>query len=89
MILLELKRYIRDHQQVSAEDLKNRFDIDDEALDGLLSPLIAQGHVQLIDSEGETCSSGACSRCSSSAKLMVYWTDKRLKRVNIPIQINS
>lgn len=89
MILLDVKRYIREHQQVSAEDLKNRFDVDDQALDGLLDPLIHQGHVQVIDSDGETCSSGACSSCSASAKLMVYWTDKRLKRVNIPIQVNT
>ena len=59
MILLEVKRYIRERQQVSAEDIKNRFGFDDDALEGILAPLLDQGHVQWIDSNGESCSSGS------------------------------
>ncbi|WP_024850910.1 FeoC-like transcriptional regulator [Hydrogenovibrio kuenenii] len=87
MILLDIKRYIRDHQQVSADDLKNRFDLDDSALEGILAPLIQQGHIQSVSSEGGSCSTGGCnSGCGSAAKQMYYWTSKRLKTVGIPIQ---
>jgi putative ferrous iron transport protein C len=90
MILLEMKRYIRENQQVSTDDLKNRFDLDDNALQGLLTPLIEQGHVQMVSSDGGSCSTGNCnSGCSSSAKEMVYWTSKRLKPLNIAVQVQG
>lgn len=90
MILRDMKRYIQAHQQVSTDDLKNRFDLDDNALDGLLAPLVEQGHVQRVSSEGSSCSTGGCnSGCSSANKEMVYWTSKRLKALNIPVQLNS
>ncbi|MDX1795333.1 MAG: FeoC-like transcriptional regulator [Hydrogenovibrio sp.] len=88
MILLDLKRYIRKREQVSIDDLKNRFNLDDAALEGLLMPLIQQGHIQKVSSEGGACTTGSCrTGCGSAAKDMVYWTSKRLKSLNIPVQL--
>ncbi len=87
MILLELKKYIRQHEQVTLADIKNRFDLSEEAAFGLMNPLLEQGHVQEISAS--SCSTGNCSTgCSQNSKGPSYqWMDKRLKNLSISIQI--
>jgi predicted HTH transcriptional regulator len=87
MILLELKKYIKQHEQVTLTDIKNHFDLSEEAAFGLINPLLKQGHVQEINAS--SCSTGKCSTgCSQNSKGPTYqWVDKRLKSLSIPIQI--
>lgn len=93
MILLAIKDYIRQHQAVSREALLNHFDLDDDALDGLLAPLIQQGHVietqSQSDSVSEGCSSGTCGdHCQLPDPKRILWCEKPLKPLPIPVQIN-
>ncbi len=87
MILLDLKKYIKQHEQVTLADIKNHFDLSDEAAFGLIDPLLKQGHVQEI--KASSCSTGKCSTgCSQKSKGPAYqWVDKRLKNLSISIQI--
>lgn len=86
MILLELKRYIRQHHEVSLDDIVNHFDLTDEAAKGLLDPLVRQGHIQRLPA-ASACQSGRCSSgCASSKKSDHYlWRDKCL--VSLPIRV--
>ena len=87
MILLDLKKYIKQHEQVTLADIKNHFDLTEEAAYGLIRPLIQQGHVQEI--KIASCSTGECSTgCTQNSQGPSYqWVDKRLKSLSIPIQI--
>jgi hypothetical protein len=85
MILLDVKRYIQTHQRVSLSDLQNRFDLSKEAAEGLLDPLIRQGHVLPI--QGHTCTRGRCSSCSTGQTSEHYiWREKCYPH-SIPIKV--
>lgn len=84
MILLELKGYIQQHQSVSQSNIQNRFDLTADALQGLLQPLLRQGHIQTLSSGA--CSSGQCSTsCQSSAETYYRWSDQVYQPINIPL----
>lgn len=87
MILLEIKKYIRQHHEVTLSDIKNHFDVTEEAAKGMLALLIKQGHVQAIDSQG--CASGQCSTgCSQANNDEQYlWRDKCFVSLSIPVQV--
>ncbi|WP_319380959.1 FeoC-like transcriptional regulator [Thiomicrorhabdus sp.] len=87
MILLDLKRYIKTHDRVTFSDIKNHFDLTDDAASALLLPLIKQGHIQEIGADG--CSSGLCSTgcVQTSLGASYQWIDKPLKNLSIPVQI--
>ncbi len=93
MILLAIKDYIRQHQAVSRQALQNHFDLDAEALDGLLAPLIQQGHVIETQSQADAmtgqCQSGTCGdHCQLPDPKLILWCEKPLKPLPIRIQIN-
>lgn len=87
MILLKLKHYIRQHHDVSLEDIKNHFDLSEEAVHGLMAPLIRQGHIQMI--EASACSDGRCSTgCGQSSRNERYlWRDKCFISLPIGVQV--
>lgn len=87
MILLDLKKYIKQHGQVTLMDITNHFDLTEEAVFGLITPLLNQGHVQEINAS--SCATGKCSTgCSKNSPGPSYqWVDKPLKSLSIPIQI--
>ncbi|WP_084205680.1 FeoC-like transcriptional regulator [Thiomicrorhabdus chilensis] len=87
MILLQLKQYIRQHHEVSLEDIQNHFDLSEEAVHGLMAPLIRQGHIQMIESP--QCSSGRCSTgCTSRGGNERYlWRDKCFISLPIGVQV--
>ncbi len=90
MILLELKNYIRQHRQVSAENLKNRFDLSGDALEGLMRPLLQQGFVYCQHSSAQTCAGQCLSGClSASAGEHYYWSEQPLKPLSINIVVNQ
>jgi len=89
MILLELKRYIRKHQSVSAQNIQNHFDISEEALEGLIRPLIEQGHIKEVQPAASGCSTGTCqTNCSTATQKEYFWTDQRHKSIHIPLEIH-
>ena len=87
MILLELKQYIKKHQQVTLQDIQNHFDITEDAALGLIEPLIKQGFIQSLDSSG--CESGSCSSgCDQNNHSISYlWLGKAVKKLTIPIEV--
>ena len=87
MILLNIKQYIKQHHDVTLSDIKNHFDLTDEAAKGMLAMLIKQGHVQVIDAQ--SCSSGQCSpSCTQANQDEQYlWRDKCLISLSIPVQV--
>lgn len=93
MILLDVKNYIQQHEAVNREALQNHFDLDSHALDGLLMPLVAQGHVietaTQASTEGKLCASGHCGdHCQLPDPKRILWCEKPLKPLPIAIQIN-
>lgn len=91
MILLDLKKYIKQHKRVSLQDIQNHFDIDETAAIGLMEPLLQQGYIQAISpsSNNSSCSSGQCSStCQQVSKGAEFqWVGKALKPLSIPVQI--
>lgn len=87
MILLEVKRYIRQHQQVSLENILHHFDITPDTARGLLMPLIAQGHI--VEIPAGSCSTGKCSTSCKTHSEHYQWIERKLRPVPIAIQISS
>lgn len=89
MILLALKKYIKQHQRVTLQDIQYHFNIDEQAAIGLLEPLLQQGHIQEIEQRLSNCSTGQCStHCHQVSKGAEFqWIDKPIKPLSIPVQI--
>lgn len=87
MALLAIKQYIQQHEEVSLQDLVNHFDIQSDALEGMLAMLIEQGHILKIDTTGESCSTGSCD-CASEGRVHYHWLDKAAKPIHIGIEIH-
>lgn len=85
MILLQLKRYIRQHQRVTLENIKNRFDISEDTAQGLLLPLMKQGHI--VEIPAASCSSGLCSSSCHAGSIEFQWLNKKVKPLPSSIQI--
>lgn len=91
MILLELKHYIKHHQQVTLTDIKHHFDLSEEAALGLLAPLLKQGHIQSLSFS--RCATGHClSSCShpsvhQSNNPSYQWMDQPIQNLSIPVQV--
>ncbi|MDX1351385.1 MAG: FeoC-like transcriptional regulator [Thiomicrorhabdus sp.] len=90
MILLDIKKYIRQHQRVTLRDIQNHFELDEAAAIGLMEPLLQQGFIQEITSDnGPSCTTGRCStNCHQVSKGSEFqWVDKPIKPLSIPVQI--
>ena len=81
MILLDLKRYVREQGQVSDQQLMNRFQLTASALEGLLAPLIQQGHIYA--SPGR-CQMGGCQSCQHTGHVY-QWRDRRYRPFSLPV----
>lgn len=90
MILLNIKKYIKQHQRVKLKDIQNHFELDEAAAIGLMEPLLQQGYIQEIARpNNQTCTTGHCSTsCHQVSKGSEFqWVDKPLKPLSIPVQI--
>lgn len=91
MILLDLKRYVKQHQRVTLQDIRHHFDLDEPAAIGLIEPLLQQGYIQELPNHtsSESCSTGQCStHCHQVSKGAEFqWVDHPLKPLSIPVQI--
>ena len=88
MILLDLKKYIKQQRRVTLKDIQNHFYIDESAAIGLMEPLLQQGFIQEII-DNQSCSTGGCStNCHQVSKGSDFqWVDKPLKPLSIAVQI--
>ena len=87
MILLELKSYIKQHQRVSLDNIKHKFDISEDTVQGLLMPLIRQGHI--VEVSTASCSSGHCSSGCQQTATEYQWLDRKLRPLSQAIEIIS
>lgn len=90
MILLNIKKYIKEHQRVTIRDIQHHFELDEKAAIGLMEPLLQQGYIQEIgNNTDQGCSTGGCStNCHQVSKGAEFqWVDKPLKPLSINVQI--
>lgn len=71
MILSELRRYLEVHQRASLIDLAHHFDIEADALRGMLAKLITKGRVEQLPMEVSSCS--GCCKCDSASVEIYQW----------------
>jgi putative ferrous iron transport protein C len=70
MILSNIKLYLQKHRQATLSDLAHHFDIDPEAMRGMLEQWVQKGKVSRSRFESG-CKSG-CSSCACRADMDVY-----------------
>ena len=64
MILSDLIGYVRERQVVCLEDVATHFDVEAEAVRGMLDLLVAKGRISEIPLADEGDQAAACSGCS-------------------------
>lgn len=70
MILSEIKQYLMKHKRVTLGDLACHFDIEPEAMKGMLGQWIRKGKALKLD-EQAVCSK-TCGKCSDGAAMEIY-----------------
>ncbi len=76
MILTEIKKYLIDNRLASLTDLSVRFDVDPDAMRGMLDQWIKKGRLKKLPM-GTKCSN-CCGDCDSE-KLEIYeWNEKEI-----------
>lgn len=73
MILSELRNYLQDKHRASLNDLVLHFDVDANALRGMLGKWIGKGKVRLT-SAGSNCGTGCC-KCDPLLTEIYEWID--------------
>ena len=71
MILSELRDYLQQKQRLSLLEMANHFDIDVDALRGMLSKWIKKGKVKRLDL-GKDCGTGCC-KCDPAMTELYEW----------------
>lgn len=71
MILSELRTYLKERKSVTLQDLMLHFDIDAEALRGMLQILITKGYV-IKNSAKEACGTSCCKCDSTLTEIYEY-----------------
>ncbi len=73
MILSELKNYLRHKKRVSLNDLAVHFDIDADALRGMLGKWISKGKVKRLPVDS-SCGSSCC-KCDPAMIELYEWVE--------------
>lgn len=81
MILQEVKEYVKQRKQVNLLDVAVHFDIEPEAVKGMLDFWVKKGKIKHVSNA--TACGGSCS-CGQQDELEVYVWNSQLG--NIPIQ---
>jgi hypothetical protein len=74
MILSDLRSYLKEQKRVALKDMETRFNIDADALRGMLGKWIAKGCVKKLPS-GTSCSTGCC-KCDPALTELYEWVEK-------------
>lgn len=78
MILPAIRRYLQQRGQASLADIATHFDIDPEALRGMLEVWMRKGKVQ--KSRATASCGGSCRQCPSVATEIYSWTEQPVER---------
>jgi hypothetical protein len=73
MILSELRDYLKGRQHVSLRDLSLHFNIDADALRGMLQIWIAKGRVRKVAAESRSECGTSCCQCDPSILEIYEW----------------
>lgn len=74
MILSDLRSYLKEQKRVALKDMEMRFNIDADALRGMLSKWITKGYVRKLPS-GTSCSTGCC-KCDPALTELYEWVER-------------
>ncbi len=74
MILSDLRAYLKERRRIALKDLVDRFDMDEDALRGMLGKWISKGNVRKLPS-GTACGSGCC-QCDPALTELYEWIEK-------------
>jgi putative ferrous iron transport protein C len=74
MILSDLRGYLKEQKRVALKDMEMRFNIDADALRGMLSKWITKGYVRKLSS-GTACGTGCC-KCDPALTELYEWVEK-------------
>ena len=73
MILSDLKKYLQDNRRVALIDLVNPFDMDANAIRGMLGKWISKGKVRLLSTDS-ACGTSCC-KCDPALTEIYEWVD--------------
>lgn len=73
MILSELRDYLKQQHRLSLLEMANHFDIDADALRGMLAKWMRKGKVQKVDM-GATCGTSCC-KCDPAMTELYEWLE--------------
>ena len=73
MILSDLRSYLRVHRKVALKDLVIHFNIDAEALRGMLGKWISKGNVRKM-AQTSACGTSCC-KCDPALTELYEWVD--------------
>lgn len=74
MILSDIRDYLRTQRRVPLADLVNHFDIDADALRGMLRKWMAKGNVRKLSAEA-ACGTSCC-KCDITLTELYEWIEK-------------
>jgi putative ferrous iron transport protein C len=74
MILSDLRSYLKEQKRVALKDMEMRFNIDANALRGMLDKWINKGYVRKLPL-GTSCSSGCC-KCDPTLTELYEWVER-------------
>jgi hypothetical protein len=83
MILNDVKNYIKDRGQVSLQDISLHFDVEPEALQGMLEFWVNKGRIR--KQIQTACGSGACN-CEFKNEQMMYLWNAQFDSISIEIK---
>ena len=74
MILSDVRDYLKQQHRVALADLVNHFNVDADALRGMLSKWISKGYVRVIPLESN-CGT-TCCKCDPTLVELYEWINK-------------
>lgn len=74
MILSELKNYLQLNRRAMLADMAHRFDMDPDALRGMLGKWVSKGKVRKVSSNAG-CSDGCC-KCDPALLELYEWLEE-------------
>jgi putative ferrous iron transport protein C len=73
VILSELRNFIKQQRRVALKDLSAHFDVDVEALRGMMQKWVSKGYVKKLPA-GTSCASGCC-QCDPALIELYEWVE--------------
>jgi hypothetical protein len=84
MILSELRSYLKEKKRVTLHELVVHFDIDADALRGMLGKWISKGKVRQLP-VGSGCGTGCC-KCDPALTEFYEWKEETIKDIEVKTQ---